>query len=125
MNKTTLYFDGGCNPNPGQMCCCTSTPDNEFIVEYIGLGTNNIAEWSGLILALTIAINYKVKHIRLIGDSKLVVNQALGNWKIKKQHFLPFKQEFDSLITQFDSYGINWIERSKNLAGIHLESIGW
>lgn len=120
-----MYFDGGCNPNPGQMCCCSSAPNNEFVVDYIGDGTNNIAEWSGLILLLTVAINHNIKHVEIRGDSQLVVNQANGVWRIKTNHFLPFKKEFDSLIKNFDSYKLSWVPRHKNLAGIHLESIGW
>lgn len=124
MQKTTIYFDGGCTPNPGEMEICivvveagTKTPS---VMKKLGYGTNNIAEWSALIWALDEANKRNLTDVEFIGDSKLVVNQANGSWKINNQTFLPFKAAFDE---GFKPVGgtVSYIPRDSNLAGNYLE----
>lgn len=117
-----VYFDGGCNFTTKEFfCCVASATDNDFQVKHYGEGTNNDAEWNALLLALIISNEKGFKDINLFGDSMLVVNQALGKWRIKQDKFNSYKQEFDVLITLFDSYSLKWVPRENNYAGIYLE----
>ena len=126
-----VYFDGGCVPNPGKMSVCAvfekyDGHENGRTYSNIGVGqgTNNIAEWTALIWACQLAVDNGIKDISLIGDSKLVVMQANGLWKIKHKDFLPFKEEYDLLIKSFNSVSLTHVLREHNLAGHYLEDHG-
>ena len=120
-----IYFDGGCSPNPGQMeaAVVVKPPVGKpeaFHFPGLGYGTSNIAEWSAVLAAMTIAIDLEVDSITLLGDSQLVVNQASGVWKVKNQTFIPFKEQFDQLSKGIDVNLVH-VGRAKNLAGCFLE----
>ena len=120
-----IYFDGGCNPNPGMMetCYVIKTPTGLYDVHAnrgIGMGTNNIAEWTALLEAMRHCHKAGIIGPSIVGDSMLVVMQAQGLWKIKKVEFKPFKQEFDQLAaTVLPKLG--HIRRDDNKAGNFLE----
>ena len=125
MEKIQIYFDGGCKPNPGQMeICIVIIGDGHpqpMTVFDLGYGTNNIAEWSALLWAATIAKERGYTGVDFIGDNITVLNQARNEWKIKERSFLPFKEEFIRL-----NYSINGTlthaPRKENRAGTYLES---
>lgn len=118
-----IFFDGGAKPNPGQCECgvIIAGPPIERFKNDIGYGTNNIAEWTALLWALGIALERGYKEIDIYGDSKLVVSQANGVWKIKQENFIPFKTECDRLRKLFVRADIHHLLRDKNLAGQFLE----
>lgn len=119
-----IYFDGGCNPNPGKMEICIVVLDQNkktpHVIRNLGRGTSNIAEWSALLFAATHAKELGLKKVTFVGDSKLVVNQAKGLWRINKQNFVELKKMFENSVE-----GITWeirhLPRDYNLAGIYLE----
>lgn len=116
-----IYFDGGCNPNPGMMETCYVVNGKEvYDRRNFGIGTNNVAEWSALIDALLHCEENGYTNVTIYGDSKLVVNQAMGTWKIKKDEFNLFKSEADRIRSKVKA-NIVYVPRDKNLAGIYLE----
>lgn len=122
-----IYFDGGCKPNPGMMEVCIVVVDgrNEPIphaVSNLGRGTNNIAEWSSLLWAMSYALEQGWQDVEIIGDSKLVVSQAAGRWQIKNNEFHSFKENFDVLQAKVGAK-LKHVLRNKNLAGKHLEKL--
>jgi len=121
-----IYFDGGCNPNPGRMSACIvvcrpgQTP-RAYSIPDLGLGTNNVAEWAGLLWATMWAKDNGVQKAVIIGDSNLVVKQAAGLWKIKNQLLFDLFKEFEELSQGID-LEFRHVYRDSNLAGRFLEN---
>jgi len=119
------YFDGACLPqNPGGMATCgvvITTPDGSevlrdgIIVAEKG-GTNNTAEWSGLILALEKLLRLGASHAEVVGDSQLVVNQFNGKWAVRAPHLHEYYERARRLARRFKSLEVKWIPREQNLA---------
>lgn len=120
-----IYFDGGCSPNPGKMkTCIVICRDGEksepHTILDLGQGTNNIAEWSGLVWAVTWLRENKIQKCEIIGDSKMVIMQAQGLWKIKKDTLRDYYNAFLK-ISQGMDLKLTHVLRDSNLAGICLE----
>ena len=80
-----IYVDGACSGNPGPTRIAVFSED--FGIKTVlddGNGTNNIAEYHALIYALAIAQHLE-DNVVIKSDSKLVVEQVNGNWKVKDQ----------------------------------------
>lgn len=88
MKRGTASFDGGIRGGRGPHACAAVLEiENELPRQqgrYLGpTGTNNQAELQGMLLAMRLAAEAGVTHLTLRSDSKLIVEQALGNWRIK------------------------------------------
>ena len=86
--KLIIYADGGSRGNPGQAAYGALVCEGETVLieiaEKIGIATNNVAEYQGLIAGLRAANKIDpAAHIEARLDSKLVVEQMSGRWKIK------------------------------------------
>lgn len=119
----TVFFDGGCKPNPGIMEVCVYCDGVSNHQKDIGIGTNNQAEWLSFILALETAKAFSFKDVRILGDSMLVVNQANERWKINNKDLKPFFEEFKILKKDFSNLIIEYIPREKNRAGMVIEGL--
>ena len=85
-----MYADGGSRGNPGDAAygaVLLSAESGEVLAEradYLGIATNNVAEYNGLVAGLTVVAEIKptgLVEVRM--DSRLVVEQMAGRWKIK------------------------------------------
>ena len=86
--KLTIYTDGGSRGNPGPAATgiVINNESGETIAaygEYLDKQTNNYAEYMATISALVKAKELGATEVELISDSKLVVEQLNGNWKVK------------------------------------------
>lgn len=86
--KLLVYTDGGSRGNPGPAWCGVFIVDEhgesvEKRFKYIGEATNNIAEYTAAFLGISRAIDLGATEIELRADSKLVIEQLSGNYKIK------------------------------------------
>ena len=115
-----IYFDGGAVPNPGQ-CHAALMVEGKPMEAKLGYGTNNFAEWTALLWGMETALHHGAEDVTLMGDSKLIVMQSTGMWRIKQRDFLSIKAEFDLLRPKFRSCAVRYVPREKNLAGIHIE----
>ncbi|XP_074297459.1 uncharacterized protein LOC141628187 [Silene latifolia] len=80
-----------------------------------GLCTNNMAEYQALILGLQMAIEIGVRDMDIYGDSKLVVNQVLGEFEVKKEDLIPYHQRaLQSALNQLDDIHVGHVPRSAN-----------
>jgi ribonuclease HI len=119
--KAILFFDGSAAPsNPGH---CTAgavliTPDDtkHEYSQFMGTGTNNSAEFGGLILGLTKAIEHGVRDIEIYGDSDLVVKCTNGDWNTKQAHLYIALTYAKDLLSCFESWSMQWIPREQNIA---------
>lgn len=114
-----IQFDGGAVPNPGARAIGVILIENGIILKEIsrkldGIGTNNEAEYSAFIEGLKQAINLGWIDIHVQGDSKLVVNQVAGSWKVNKDNLKPLNAEATTLLSKFQSAKVEWIPREMN-----------
>jgi ribonuclease HI len=114
-----IQFDGGAVPNPGAHAIGVILIENGVVIKEIsrkldGIGTNNEAEYSAFIEGLKQAINLGWTDIVVQGDSKLVVNQVAGSWKVNKDNLKPLNAEAKLLLSKFQSAKVEWIPREKN-----------
>lgn len=119
-----MHFDGACRGNPGGKSAGAAVlffhdPDGRLASTLtahgkVFHGTNNEAEWQGLLAGLHQALKVGVKHLTIRGDSKLVVEQVRGNWRVKTEHLKPLHGEAMALLENFDSWQISWVPREHN-----------
>ena len=133
--KIEVYFDGLCQPyNPGGIACYAfvikkynnndKDCEGQTIHNNYGLAaepftddaSNNVAEYTGIIKALewlSQTNNYDAK-ILVRGDSKLVIYQIKGKYKVKAPRIVPLYQTIMSLIPKFKVLDIEWVPRDQN-----------
>ena len=125
-NSATLYFDGCCKGNPGPGGCGAIIKCNQTYSysEYIGITTNNVAEYRGLILGLTHFKNEikGVKYLIIKGDSMLVINQMTGKYKVKSPHLLELYNQAIKIIGELCDVTVLFIHipRNENKESDHL-----
>jgi len=106
--KLKIFSDGGARGNPGPAAIGVVVCDeqNEVVYEHqdtIGEATNNIAEYCALIAGLELAKRLKAKEVECYTDSELMVNQLVGNYKVKTEHIRKLHQEAKQAEQNFDS----------------------
>ena len=92
MKSARAWFDGGARGNPGDAAfgLVVAWDDaEEEIGGFLGRTTNNVAEYTGLLAALTWAQRQGVEELELFSDSELVVKQIAGTYKVKAAHLVP------------------------------------
>ena len=121
-----VYFDGLCQPvNPGGIACYAFLirRDGKIVHSEYGLAakpysndsTNNVAEYTALIKALEwLSRNQPRESIRIRSDSKLVVSQINGEYKVKSKRIIPLYRQAMSLKNSFPSIEIAWVPREEN-----------
>jgi ribonuclease H / adenosylcobalamin/alpha-ribazole phosphatase len=82
--------------------------------ESIGTATNNVAEYRGLIAGLEAAADVGATEVVVAMDSKLVVEQMTGRWRVKHADMIPLNEKARSLAAEFDHVSYGWIPREKN-----------
>ncbi len=95
-----IYTDGGSRGNPGKSAAAFLVVENNQIIKeksfYLGVKTNNEAEYNAIILALK---EIKSPEIEIISDSELVIKQIIGEYKINKPHLKLLNQKIQGLIS--------------------------
>ena len=114
-----LYTDGACRGNPGQGGAGAVLMDDKGNVyatsKYsLGLCTNNIAEYKALILGMEEALKRRCRNLHIFLDSELLVNQINGTYKIKNENIRVLMSDVRKLLSYFDSYTVEHIDRSRN-----------
>ena len=88
--KTRLFTDGGSrgNPGPAAFAYVLESDDGTVLAahgERIGVATNNVAEYSGLIAGLQKAVELQVSEVEVVSDSELLVKQMRGEYRVKNE----------------------------------------
>ena len=115
----TVNTDGGSRGNPGPGACGAVLKDhNGNIIDqkgkYLGIRTNNEAEYHGLILGLELAINCNTDDLEVLMDSELIVKQLNGKYRVKEPRLIPLFTKVKTLSQKFDSISYFAIPREKN-----------
>ncbi|GAB7038061.1 MULTISPECIES: bifunctional RNase H/acid phosphatase [Catenuloplanes] len=114
--------DGGSRGNPGPAgygAVVIEAATGQVLAERfdsVGVATNNVAEYSGLIAGLEAAGELGATEVDVRMDSKLVVEQMSGRWQIKNPGLRPLAATAAQLIDTFDSVSFTWIPRERNKA---------
>lgn len=117
--KLTIYTDGGSRNNPGPSATgiVIKNEQGETLAaygEYLGRQTNNFAEYSAVISALKKAKGLGGTEIQLIADSKLIVEQLNGRWKVKEPTLQKLFVQAWNLLQGFKTYHIRHTYRHNN-----------
>jgi len=116
--KAEIYADGGSRGNPGPAGAgAIITVDGKTkatISHFIGNTTNNVAEYTGLVLALEKAIDLEIKQVHVYMDSELIVKQLNGIYRVKNEKLLPLFVKARGLASKFSSFTISHVRREKN-----------
>ena len=114
-----IYSDGGSRGNPGPSASgyVILTEDDELIKAngvYLGITTNNQAEYKSIKFALQDALELGGKYIAVFMDSLLVINQLKGTFKIKNEALYPIYRDIKELVTQFEGVTFTHVPREFN-----------
>ena len=126
MQKYILYTDGGARGNPGPAAIGVVIYDAKLkevdkFANYLGVATNNQAEYQGLILGLgRVRKIAETKHqlaeveVEVFMDSELIVRQMKGEYKVKNKELKPLFAKVEELASKFASVKFKHILRDKN-----------
>ena len=113
------YIDGGARGNPGPAGFGVRIEDSdgtlvEEFAESIGIATNNVAEYRGLLAALEWAKRHRRRVLRVRSDSQLLVQQMLGNYRVKNPGLLPLHAKARLLAHEVGEVTFEHVGRSLN-----------
>ena len=127
--KATLFTDAGARGNPGPAGIGVVLKDETGtvigeIAEAIGVTTNNVAEYKALVAGLELAHEKGVTDVEVYMDSKLVVFQVKGEWKIKNNSLRPLAVRARHLLDRFESWTLSHVGREENADADKLANQG-
>jgi ribonuclease HI len=125
-----IYTDGLAEPNPGLGTYGYAIyKDGQRVAArhgFVGESvTNNYAEYESLVRALREARKFAGEEILVRSDSKLLVNQMGGEWKVRKGGYVERYAEAKELAGQFRSLRFEWIPREENTEADELSRVGY
>lgn len=117
----TAHCDGGARGNPGPAGFGAEVTDAQGNViaelsEFLGIRTNNYAEYSGLLASLQYALDNHFPRLKVISDSELMVKQIQGKYKVNSPDLKPLWQEAKNRIARLEGFEISHALRHKNKA---------
>ncbi len=128
MKKCKIFVDGSSRGNPGEAgCAFVIYSDEEKIAEgskYLGIKTNNEAEYQGLIEGLKKALELGCEELLIFTDSQLLERQIRGVYRVKASNLLPLKEQVIELLAKSKSWKITHIGREFNFDTDFLAKLG-
>jgi probable phosphoglycerate mutase len=119
VEDVVINADGGSrgNPGPAGIGAVVATTDGRVLAEIaegIGHTTNNVAEYKAVIAGLARAAELGARRVRVRADSKLVIEQMKGAWKVRQAHLMPLRDEAKRLAGGFDQVSYEHVPRERN-----------
>jgi broad specificity phosphatase PhoE/ribonuclease HI len=127
--RVIVEADGGSRGNPGPAGYGAVVRDESSgavlaeRMDYLGIQTNNVAEYHGLIAGLTAAAEVGAHLVTVRMDSKLVIEQMTGRWQIKHPAMRQLAEQAAALASRFDDVSYGWIPRAQNSAADRLANL--
>lgn len=128
--KLVIFADGGSRGNPGIAGSGTAVynEDRSQLLREIAYvvgqkSTNNVAEYHGLLRGLEAAVELGADEVEFYMDSKLVVEQMNGRWKIKHPDMQKLAIEARRLLNQIPRFSLEWVPRAKNSVADELSNV--
>lgn len=112
-------IDGGARGNPGPAGYGVYITDGEGrklaeLSDYLGVQTNNFAEYSGLVAALEYAVEHGYRTVKVVSDSELLVKQMKGQYKVRSEALAAIYNEARTLVRKLDRFEIRHVLRHLN-----------
>jgi len=112
-------IDGGARGNPGPAAYGVVVRDASGkvlaeLAQYLGIQTNNFAEYSGLLAALEFAVGKNYRSLKVISDSELLVRQMLGRYKVSSPALKELYARAQSLVRKLERFSIEHVLRERN-----------
>ncbi|MEC9301452.1 MAG: ribonuclease HI family protein [Acidobacteriota bacterium] len=113
------YIDGGSrgNPGPAGFGVRIENPDGTVCAELkgtLGIATNNVAEYRGLIAALTYFVGAGHSHILIKSDSQLLIRQMTGRYRVRHPNLQPLHREAQTLLGKLERVDFEHVPRTSN-----------
>jgi ribonuclease HI len=123
------YIDGGArgNPGPAGYGVRVEAADGTLLAELhggLGVATNNVAEYHGLLAALTWALDHDERAVHIRADSELLVKQMRGEYKVKNPGLQPLAARARLLIMELDTVAFEHVRREFNTEADRLSNLG-
>jgi ribonuclease HI len=123
------YIDGGArgNPGPAGYGVRIEAPDGTLIAELfggLGIATNNVAEYNGLLAALKWAVDHGHMDVQIRADSELLVKQMRGEYKVKHPGLQALAARARLLVGQLDDVTFQHVRREQNKEADRLSNLG-
>ena len=125
--KLIVRTDGAARGNPGPASSgavlieavgsASRRPDAAPIAsisEYLGVQTNNVAEYTAVVRALALARELGASEVEMLLDSKLIVEQLHGRWRVKDAKLIPLHADARAHLAKFSRWGATHVPRAQN-----------
>lgn len=124
-----INIDGGArgNPGPAGYGAFVTDENGNVLAELhggLGIATNNVAEYNGLLAALQWAIDHGHRDVRIKADSELLVKQMRGEYKVKHPGLQPLAARARLLAAKLDSVTFEHVRREQNKEADRLSNVG-
>jgi ribonuclease HI len=126
--RLLIHTDGAArgNPGPAGAGAVLRDPDGRILAEIahgLGRATNNVAEWTAVLLALEEARRLGATHVDLRMDSQLVARQISGAYRVKHPDLQPIHRSVMGLLRALDGYTVGHIPRELNKDADRLSNV--
>ena len=128
MSLIIVYADGACRGNPGPMAIGASIQTAEgvelsTVSALLGQGTNNVAEYPGLLAALAWALEQGLRNLHIRSDSELLVRQLKGEYRVKNPGLQPLFQEARERVARIGKVTFEHVRREFNKEADRLANL--
>lgn len=121
------YIDGGARGNPGEAGFGVYLKDpagrEHNIYGYLGVKTNNYAEYAALLAALRYSLRKKISRLKVYSDSELLVRQIKGDYRVRSESLKSLHAEALRLISRLGEFDIEHVPRWENRAADKLVNL--
>jgi len=127
--RILIYTDGAARGNPGPAGAgallrdATTGTTLAEIAEFLGVRTNNYAEWTAVELALARALELGATHVDLRLDSELVARQISGRYRVRHPDLKPLHASVMAMLGQLGSYTVGHVPRELNKDADRLSNV--
>jgi ribonuclease HI len=127
--RLLIHTDGAARGNPGPAgagAVLRDAADGSLVAEiatFLGVRTNNYAEWTAVALALEEALLQGATHVDLRMDSQLVARQITGQYRVKHPDLKPIHAQVMSLLSRFAGYTVGHVPRELNKEADRLSNV--
>lgn len=127
--RLIVYSDGAArgNPGPAGIGAVVRTPSGRLVAqvgEGIGVATNNVAEYRAAITGLALAREHGAKEVLLRADSKLLIEQLSGRFRVKNPTLVRLHEEARALLRAFSRVSLEHVPREENKQADRLANQG-
>ena len=117
--KLRVFSDGAArgNPGPAGAGAVLTREDGTLVAKagrFLGTATNNVAEYSALLLGLETALRLGAREVEVVADSELLVRQLTGAYKVKNAGLKPLFAQAQALLARFEKWTARHVPREQN-----------